>query len=80
MTASLIILKQKDEGYTHMLERMELFRQKKISLFESHERFNNILGRLSRRDNDLKRDASNFFKAVFGIPSSGDYKNLVNIL
>ena len=24
------ILKQKDEGYTHMSERMELFRQKKI--------------------------------------------------
>ena len=27
-----------------------------------------------------KRDASNFFKAVFGIPSSNDYKNLVNNL
>ena len=26
-----------------------------------------MLGRLSRKDNDLKRDASNFFKAVFGI-------------
>ena len=63
-----------------MSERMELFGQKKIMLFESHERFNNILGRLSRKDNDLKRDVSNFFKAVFGIPSSGDYKNLVNNL
>ena len=39
-----------------------------------------MLGRLSRKDNDLKRDASNFFKAVFGIPSSSDYKNLVNNL
>ena len=28
----------------------------------------------------IKRDASNFFKAVFGIPSSNDYKNLVNNL
>ena len=28
----------------------------------------------------MKRDASNFFKAVFGIPSSNDYKNLVNNL
>ena len=74
------ILKQNDEGYTHMSERMELFRQKKITLFRSHERFNNMLGRLSRKDNDLKRDASNFFKAVFGIPSSSDYKNLVNNL
>ena len=65
------IFKQKDEGYAHMLERMELFGQKKISLFESHEKFNNILSKLSRRDNHLKSDASNFFKAVFGIPSSG---------
>ena len=74
------ICKQKDEGYTYMSERMELFRQKRITLFKSHERFKNILGRLSRKDNDLKRDVSNFFKAVFGIPSSGDYKNLVNNL
>ena len=31
------ILKQKDKGYAHMSEQMELFGQKKISLFESHE-------------------------------------------
>ena len=74
------IHKQKDEGYTYMSERMELFRQKRIMLFNSHKKFKNILDSLSRKDNDLKRDASNFFKAVFGIPSSNDYKNLVNNL
>ena len=74
------ICKQKDEGYTYMSERMELFRQKRIMLFNSHENFKNILDSLSRKDNDLKRDASNFFKAVFGIPSSNEYKNLVNNL
>ena len=35
---------------------------------------------LAEKDNNLKRDASNFFKAVFGIPSSNDYKNLINNL
>ena len=35
---------------------------------------------LAEKDNNLKRDASNFFKAVFGITSSDDYKNLVNNL
>ena len=74
------IHKQKDEGYTYMSERMELFRQKRIMLFNSHEKFKDILDSLSRKDNDLKRDASKFFKAVFGIPSSNDYKNLVNNL
>ena len=39
-----------------------------------------ILNNLSRKDRMIKRDASNFFKAVFGIPSSNDYKNLVNNL
>ena len=35
---------------------------------------------MAKKDKNLKRDASNFFKAVFGIPSSNDYKNLVNNL
>ena len=35
---------------------------------------------LAEKDNNLKRDASNCFKAVFGISSSNDYKNLVNNL
>ena len=34
---------QKDEGYTYMSERMELFRQKRMTLFNSHEKFKNIL-------------------------------------
>ena len=33
------IHKQKDEGYTYMSERMELFRQKRITLFNSHEKY-----------------------------------------
>ena len=74
------IHKQKDEGCTYLSERMELFGQKRITLFNSQEIFKNILDSLTRKDNDLKRDASNFFKAVFGIPSSNDYKNLVNNL
>ena len=40
----------------------------------------NTMNNLAEKDNNLKRDASNFFKAVFGIPSSDDYKNLVNNL
>ena len=74
------IHKQKDEGYTYLSERMELFRQKRVMLFNFHEKLKSVLDSLSRKDNDLKRDASNFFKAVFGIPSSNDYKNLVNNL
>ena len=35
---------------------------------------------LAEKDKNFKRDASNFFKAVFGIPSSNDYKNLINNL
>ena len=49
-------------------------------LFDLHKKLKNILDSLSRKDNDLKRDASNFFKAVFGIPSSNDYKDLVDNL
>ena len=59
---------------------MELFRQKKITLINLHEKFENTMDNLAEKDNNLKRDASNCFKAVFGIPSSNDYKNLVNNL
>ena len=59
---------------------MELFRQKRLTLSGLHEKFRNMLESLSKKDNNLKRDASNFFKAVFGIPSSNDYINLVNNL
>ena len=74
------ICKQKDEKYTYLAERMELFRQKRITIFDLHLQFKMILDNLSRKDRMIKRDASNFFKAVFGIPSSNDYKNLVNNL
>ena len=74
------ICKQKDEKYTYLAERMELFRQKRIAIFDLHLQFKTILDNLSRKDKMIKRDASNFFKAVFGIPSSNDYKNLVNNL
>ena len=74
------IVKRKGEGYSYLAERMELFRQKKITLFNLHENFENTMDNLAKKDNNLKRDASNFFKAVFGIPSSNDYKNLVNNL
>ena len=49
-------------------------------LFDLHEKFKNIMNNLAKKDNNLKRDASNFFKVVFGIPNSDDYKNLVNNL
>ena len=74
------IHKQKDEDYTYLSERMELFRQKRVTLFSFQKKLKSVLDSLSRKDNDLKRDASNFFKAVFGIPSSNDCKNLVNNL
>ena len=74
------IVKRKDEGYSYLAERMELFRQKKITLFNLHKKFENTMNNLAEKDNNLKRDASNFFKAVFGIPSSNDYKNMVNNL
>ena len=74
------IHKQKDEKYTYLAERMELFRQKRITIFDLHVQFKMILDNLPRKDKMIKRDASNFFKAVFGIPSSHDYKNLVNNL
>ena len=74
------IRQQKDVQYTYLAERMELFRQKRITIFDLHSQFKMILDSLSRKDQMMKRDASNFFKAVFGIPSSNDYKNLVHNL
>ena len=74
------IRNQKDRQYTYLAERMELFRQKRVTIFDLHSQFKMILDNLSRKDRMIKRDASNFFKAVFGIPSSNDYKNLVNNL
>ena len=75
------IRKQKDEKYTYLAERMELFRQKRITIFDLHLQFKTILDNLSRKDRMIKRDASNFFKAVFGIPSSNDPNfNNLNLL
>ena len=74
------IRNQKDRQYTYLAERMELFRQKRVTIFDLHSQLKMILDNLSRKDRMIKRDASNFFKAVFGIPSSNDYKNLVNNL
>ena len=74
------IVEEKDEGYSYLAERMGLFRQRKFTLFTLHEKFENTMKNLAEKDNNLKRDASDFFKAVFGIPSSNDYKNLINNL
>ena len=74
------IRQRNDRQYTYLAERMELFRQKRLTIFDLHSQFKMILDNLSRKDRMMKRDASNFFKAVFGIPSSNDYKNLVNNL
>ena len=64
------IRNHKDRQYTYLAERMELFRQKRVTIFDLHSQFKMILDNLSRKDRMIKRDASNFFKAVFGIPSS----------
>ena len=72
------IVKGEDEGNNYLAERMGLFTQKKATLFDLHTKFKNIMDILAEKDNNLERDALNFFKAVFGIPSSNDYKNLVN--
>ena len=69
-----------DRQYAYLTERLELFRQKRVTIYNLHSQFKIILDRLSRKERMVKRDASNFFKAVFGIPSSNDYKNLVNNL
>ena len=66
---------------THMSERMELsWTKENFVVLSPMKNLTILLSKLSRRDNHLQRDASNFFKAVFGIPSSSDYKNLVNNL
>ena len=56
------------------------YSDKRVTIFDLHSQLKMILDNLSRKDRMIKRDASNFFKAVFGIPSSNDYKNLVNNL
>ena len=56
------IHQQKDEKYTYLAQRIELFRQKRITIFDLHEQFKTILDNLSRKDRMIKRDASNFFK------------------
>ena len=67
------IVEGKDEGYSYLAERMGLFRQKKFILFALHEKFGNTMKNLAEKDNNLKRNASKFFKAVFA-------PNLVQIL
>ena len=74
------IVKGEDEGYNYFAERMGLFTQKKATLIDLHTKFKNTMEILAEKNNNLKRDALNFLKAVFGIPSSNDYKNLVNNL
>ena len=74
------ICNHKDRQYAYLAERLGLFRQKRVTIFDLHSQFKILLDNLSRKDRMVKRDASNFFKAVFGIPSSNDYKNLVNNL
>ena len=69
-----------DRQYAYLTERLELFRQKRVTIFNLHSQLKILLDNLSRKHQMAKRDASNFFKAVFGIPSSNDYKNLVNNL
>ena len=59
------IRKQKDEKYTYLAEIMELFRQKRITIFDLHIQFKMILDNLSRKDKMIKRDASNFFQGSF---------------
>ena len=63
------IVKRKDEGYSYLAERMKPFRQKKITLFNLLEKFENTMDNLAEKDNNLKRDASNFFKAVLAYPT-----------
>ena len=54
------IRNQKDRQYTYLAERMELFRQKRVTIFDLHSQFKMILENLSRKDRMIKRDASNF--------------------
>ena len=80
LSVILTYISERIGQYTYLAERMELFRQKRLTIFDLHSQFKMMLDSLSRKDQMMKRDASNFFKAVFGIPSSNDYKNLVNNL
>ena len=64
------IVKEKDEGYSYLAERMELFRQKKITLFNLHDKFENTMDKLAKKDNNLKRDASNFLKLFLAYPAA----------
>ena len=61
---TLQIVKGEDESYTYLAERIELFRQKKAILLDLHTKFENTMDNLAEKDKNLKRDASNFFKAV----------------
>ena len=65
----LNIVNGEDKGYNHLAERMKLLAERKITLFDLHVKFKNTMDTLAKKDNNLKRHASNFFKAVFGIPS-----------
>ena len=64
------IVKGEDEGYNYLPERMGLFTQKKATPFDLHIKFKNTMDILAEKDNNLKRDASNCFKAVLGYPVS----------
>ena len=59
------IHQQKDRQYTYLAERMELFRHKRITIFDLHLQFKMIMDNLSRQDRMMKRDASNFFQGLF---------------
>ena len=43
------ICQQKDRQYTYLAERMELFKQKRITIFDLHSQFKMILDNLSRK-------------------------------
>ena len=66
LSVMLDICNHKDRQYAYLAERLELFRQKRVTIFGLHSQFKMILDNLSRKDRMIKRDASNFFKAVFG--------------
>ena len=62
------IHKQKDEKYTYLAERMELFRQKRITIFDLHVQFKMILDNLPRKDKMTARYAKNCLEKVRSIP------------
>ena len=75
-----LLKKGEDESYNYLHEKMDVFVQKRASMFQLHTKFKNIIGALMQNDSGPKRDASEFFKAVFGILCKIYYKNLVNYL